>query len=62
VLRVVGNHVGPVLRTGPPVDRVAAQMQWYESMDELATRKRPTGRFVREPSGAESASQDLLNR
>jgi hypothetical protein len=61
VLRLVGNHVGPVIRTGQPVDRVAAQMQWYDSMDKMADPPHRTGRFVREPKSVESASQDLLN-
>ncbi len=39
VLRVVGNRVGPVLRSHPPVDSAQAQIQWSESMDELAARK-----------------------
>lgn len=39
VLRVVGNRVGPVLRSHPPIDSAQAQIQWSESMDELAARK-----------------------
>jgi hypothetical protein len=37
-------------------------MEWDDSMSELATRQRSSGRFVREPQDAESASQDLLKR
>jgi hypothetical protein len=62
VLRVIGNHVGPVLRSGPGRDSTAVQIAWDASMDQLANRKRRTGRFVREPKSVESASQDLLNR
>jgi len=39
VLRGVGNRVGPVLRRGPPVDSAQAQIEWSESMDEVAERK-----------------------
>ena len=39
ILRLVGNRIGPVLRSGPPVDSAQAQIQWSESMDELAARK-----------------------
>jgi hypothetical protein len=39
VLRAVGNRVGPVLRSHPPVDSAQAQIEWSESMDELAARK-----------------------
>jgi hypothetical protein len=62
VLRLVGGHFGPVLRTGSPVGRAAAQMEWDDSMTQLATRKRGTGRFAREPQATEPASPDLLNR
>jgi len=60
VLRGVGNHVGPVLRTGRGRNNAAAQQQWDDSMSKLATGQRRTGRFAREPRDAESASQDLL--
>jgi len=61
VLRLVGNRFGPVLRTCPPIDSVAAQMEWSESMDELAEH-RGTGRFAREPQRAADAQRDRLNR
>jgi hypothetical protein len=61
VLRLVGNRFGPVLRSRPPIDSAAAQMEWSESMDELAA-VRKTGRFVSEPQGAESAQRDVLPR
>jgi hypothetical protein len=61
VLRLVGNRFGPVLRNRPPVDSVAAQMEWSESMVEQAER-RPSGRFARERQRAADAQQDLLNR
>ena len=48
VLRLVGDRVGPVLRTSPPVDQAAAALEWTEAMDELAERKRRTGRFKRD--------------
>ena len=48
ILRGIGNRVGPVLRTAPPVDSAAASLEWSEEMDELATRTRRTGRFTRE--------------
>jgi hypothetical protein len=48
VLRLVGNRFGPVLRSRPPVDSVAAQMHWSESM--------------RDREGAPPISQDLLKR
>jgi hypothetical protein len=62
VLRLVGNHVGPVLRSGRGRDSTAVQLEWDDSMDKLAGRQRRTGRFVREPKSTDSASQDLLNR
>ena len=40
VLRGVGNRFGPVLRSRPPVDSMAAQMEWSETMDELAERRK----------------------
>ncbi len=40
VLRLVGNRVGPVLRGHPPVDSAAAQIEWSESMDRLADRRK----------------------
>ena len=61
MLRGVGNRLGPVLRTGPPIDSAAAQMEWSESMDELAARRKP-GRFARDAQDAPSASRDLLKR
>jgi hypothetical protein len=39
VLRLVGNRVGPVLRSRPPVDSAAAQIEWSESMERLADRR-----------------------
>jgi hypothetical protein len=59
VLRLVGNRFGPVLRNRPPIDSAAAQMEWTDSMDELAAR-RSGGRFVRDPHRAESAARDTL--
>ena len=59
VLRVVGNHVGPVLRKGPPVDSAAAQLEWSDSMDALAARRK-TGRFVRDPEPAGDSSPNLI--
>ena len=61
VLRLVGNRVGPVLRSAPPVDSAAAQIEWSESMDQLAARRRP-GRFAAEREPAERVQQDLLKR
>jgi hypothetical protein len=61
VLRLVGNRFGPVLRNRPPIDSAAAQMEWSESMDELAARRRP-GRFARGPQREADAQRDLLNR
>jgi hypothetical protein len=40
ILRLVGNRVGPVLRSQPPVDSAAAQIEWSESMDRLADRRK----------------------
>jgi hypothetical protein len=60
-LRLVGTRFGPVLRTRPPIDSAAAQMEWSESMDELAERGR-TGRFTRERQRAADAQRDLLKR
>jgi hypothetical protein len=40
ILRGIGNRVGPVLRTAPPVDSAAESLEWSETMDELATVKR----------------------
>jgi hypothetical protein len=50
-----------VLRSRPPIDSAAAQMEWSESMDELAA-VRKSRRFDREPQGADSAAQDVLHR
>jgi hypothetical protein len=57
----VGNRFGPVLRNRPPIDSAAAQMEWSDSMDELAERRRG-GRFVREPKRSADAQRNLLNR
>ena len=62
MLRGVGNRIGPVLRSGAPVDSAAAQMEWSESMDELAARRRKTSRFARDPQDAPAAQRDLLKR
>jgi hypothetical protein len=53
--------MGPVLRSRPPVDSAAAQMEWSESMDELAARRK-SGRFVSDPQAADAAQRDVLNR
>ena len=42
VLRLVGNRIGPVLRSHPPVDSAQEQIEWSESMDELAERQTKT--------------------
>jgi hypothetical protein len=60
-LRLVGNRIGPVLRSGPPIDSAAAQIHWSGSMDELAARRKP-GRFVRDPESTENVSRDLIER
>jgi hypothetical protein len=63
VLRVVGHRFGPVLRSRPPIDSAAAQIEWSGSMDELAARRRrTTGRFVSDPDRAPSATRDMLKR
>ena len=36
VLRVVGNRFGPVLRDRPPIDSAQEQIEWSESMDQVA--------------------------
>jgi hypothetical protein len=59
VLRLVGNHLGPVLRNRPPIDSAAAQIEWSDSMDQLAARRR-TGRFARDPERAGNVSPDLI--
>ena len=59
VLRLVGNRLGPVLRSRPPVDSAAAQIEWSGSMDELASRRR---RFAREAHGAQGAERDVVKR
>jgi hypothetical protein len=61
VLRLVGNRFGPVLRSRPPIDSAAAQMEWSESMDELAA-VRKSRRFESKPQGADSAERDVLHR
>jgi hypothetical protein len=33
ILWLVGNRVGPVLRSGPPVDPDAAQIEWSDSIE-----------------------------
>ena len=60
ILRLVGNRVGPVLRSRPPIDSAQAQIEWSESMDELAARQAKTGRFTPEPASAESTEKDVL--
>ena len=50
-----------MLRSGPPVDSAAAQMEWSASMDRLAAR-REAGRVAHEPEPAEPVQQDLLER
>jgi hypothetical protein len=50
-----------VLRSRPPIDSAAAQIEWSESMDRLAERQR-SGRVVREPEPAQPVEQDLLER
>jgi hypothetical protein len=51
-----------VLRSRAPIDSAAAQMEWSESMDELAARRKP-GRVVRDPQGAEvGVPRDVLKR
>jgi hypothetical protein len=59
VLRFVGNHVGPVLRSGPPVDSAAEQMEWSDSMDRLAARRK-SRRFARDPEPGDTISSDLI--
>ena len=51
--------MGPVLRKGPPVDSAAAQLEWSDSMDALAARRK-TGRFVRDPEPAGDSSPNLI--
>jgi hypothetical protein len=36
-------------------------MEWSESMDELAARRK-TRRFVRDPQAADAAQRDVLRR
>jgi hypothetical protein len=50
-----------VLRSQPPIDNVAAQIFWSESMDELAARRK-TGRFANDPQAQQGASRDVLHR
>ena len=57
---MVGNRFGPVLRNKPPVDSAAAQMEWSESMDALAARRR-SGRFEKDPQDAQSAPRDVAH-
>lgn len=59
VLRLVGTRFGPVLRNRPPIDSAAAQIEWSDSMEDLAARRR-TGRFVRDPDRAGDVPQDLI--
>ena len=55
----MGDKVGPVLRTSPPVDTVAAAIEWTDAMDQLAESKARTGRFKRDP---ERAKRDVVER
>ena len=59
ILRGIGDRVGPVLRTSPPVDTTAAAIEWTDAMDQLAENKRRTGRFKRE---RERAKRDVVER
>ncbi len=61
MLRFVGTRIGPVLRSRPPIDSAAAQIEWSDSMDKLAARRK-TGRFARDPKHAADASRDLIER
>lgn len=48
-----------MLRSRPPIDSTAAQIQWSGSMDELASRRK-TGRFTRDSDRPAGVSQDLI--
>jgi hypothetical protein len=61
VLRLVGNRFGPVLRSRPPIDRLAAQIDWSDSMADLAARRK-AGRFVTDPQRPPSVSRDMVER
>jgi hypothetical protein len=62
VLRLVGNHLGPVIRSGA-VDSAARTIDWSHNMDELAARRRKTtGRFVKDPQGEPTAKRNLIKR
>ena len=60
MLRLIGGHVGPVLRTGPPVDSAAEAIEWDEDIQDAAARVRRTGRFTREPESAPPPKRDVL--
>jgi hypothetical protein len=61
VLRLVGGHVGPVLRTGPPIDSAAEAIEWTGDMQELAARRRKrTGRFVHDQDESQRSGRDVL--
>ena len=59
MLRVVGNRFGPVLRSRPPMDTAAAQIEWWGSMDALAAQRRG-GRFVRGAQPERTVPPDVL--
>jgi hypothetical protein len=62
VLRLIGGHVGPVLRTGPPIDSAAEAMEWPDEMQQQAARRRKSGRFARDPDESQRPRRDVLKR
>ena len=61
VLRLVGGRFGPVIRSEPH-DMAAEQLEWSGAMDELASQRRKTGRFTRDPERRRGAGRDVLKR
>jgi hypothetical protein len=61
VLRLVGGRIGPVIRTKPH-DMAAEQLEWSGAMDDLAARRKKTGRFTRDPERRQRLRRDVVKR
>jgi hypothetical protein len=52
--------VGPVLRTGPPIDSAAETIEWTDDMQQQAARRRKSGRFARDQDESKRPGRDVL--
>ena len=51
--------MGPVLRTGPPIDSAAEAMEWPDELQQAA-RRRKSARFVRDQDESKRPGHDVL--